>query len=55
MSNDLISDKYLSWGRIPKVTQEIRFLEWLCDVKFPQTEKFVLPRGLGRRDRKSVV
>lgn len=48
MSDDLISNKYLSWGRIPKVTQEIRFLEWLSNISFPKTEKLVLPRGLGR-------
>ena len=47
-SNDFITDKYLSWGRIPKVSQEIRYLEWLSDAKFPKSEKSILARGLGR-------
>ncbi len=38
---------YESWGRYPKVEQEILFQEW-TDDSFPRVTKKVLPRGMGR-------
>ena len=46
--SDLTSDEFLSWGRYPRVSQQVLAVEWLFELPDFNQGGSYLPRGLGR-------